>query len=119
MIAYHSLQFAVFFFVVFVLYYIIPKRAQWWLLLAARVYFYWVASGALILWLLVSAGLVWISGLGLERIAAEGSDRIKAGKGVQGRLTACGVGVICIVNVGDLAGKQLHTMLHRGKLPHR
>ena len=69
MIAYHSLQFAVFFFAVFVLYYAIPKKAQWWLLLAASVYFYWTASGALILWLLVSAGAVWIAGLGLERIA--------------------------------------------------
>lgn len=82
MIAYHSLQFAVFFFVVFVLYYTIPKKAQWWLLLAASVYFYWVASGTLILWLLASAGLVWIAGLRLERIATEGSTRIKAGKGI-------------------------------------
>ena len=82
MIAYHSLQFAVFFFAVFVLYYAIPKKAQWWLLLAASVYFYWTASGALILWLLVSAGAVWIAGLGLERIASEGSAKIKAGKGV-------------------------------------
>lgn len=82
MIAYHSLQFAVFFLVVFVLYYTIPKKTQWWLLLVASVYFYWTASGALILWLLLSAGLVWIAGLGLERIAADGSAQIKAGKGI-------------------------------------
>lgn len=130
--AYNSIQYAAFFMVVFVLYYLVPKKAQWWLLLLSSVVFFWICSGNLILWVLLTALAVWAGALQLEKITAAGNEEIKAGKGILSKedktrikekvkrkkkavlslALLFAVGILLVLKYANFFGHNLNAVLH-------
>ena len=65
--AFISLEYAVFVVVLLVLYYILPKKIRWISLLLGSYYFYFVASKALIAFLLLSTVSIYVAGIFIDK----------------------------------------------------
>ncbi len=66
---YTSFEFFIIFFgVTYILYNIVPKKAKWCILLAGSVLFYFIASNGYFEFVIISALIVWLAGLIIDKI---------------------------------------------------
>ncbi len=72
-----SLSFFVFLAVCFLCYFAMPKKWRWTVLLAASMVFYWLVSGALIAFLLLTAATTYGTALWVEKIQNRGAEAFK------------------------------------------
>lgn len=60
--------FLIYFGVTYVLYTLFPKKAKWCVLLVGSLAFYFIAAGAHIEFLLISALIIWAVGMGIQKL---------------------------------------------------
>lgn len=64
--AYNVLSYFIFLPAVMAVYQVTRKQYRWWVLLAASVLFFWMISKELIIWALITAGITYAAGIGMD-----------------------------------------------------
>lgn len=73
---YTSFEFFILYFgITYLLYWVLPKKAKWTVLLAGSVLFYLFASGGHIIFLILSALIVWAVGVGIQKFNDDYSEK--------------------------------------------
>lgn len=73
-----SLEFLAFVVALTVLYYVVPKRAQWPLLLIGSLAFYWFADPRYLIFIGVTASIIYVSGILMNKADAKCASELKA-----------------------------------------